>query len=150
MRYQNALMAALVIAALFAAFSTTVKADDGAQALSSAAPPAMIQHIRGECSGRNFNRSRRYDESARYPDGPCDPYPPVPSRRDRDDWEYRRDSRDKHFSDFRRRDRRDIDARDERRSFLRGDEYCGSGCWYRRLKDGYCGHGCDYYVHRKR
>jgi hypothetical protein len=27
-------------------------------------------------------------------------------------------------------------------------EWCGIGCWYRRLTSGYCGRGCDYYFYR--
>lgn len=27
-------------------------------------------------------------------------------------------------------------------------EWCGIGCWYRRLTSGYCGRGCDYYLYR--
>lgn len=27
-------------------------------------------------------------------------------------------------------------------------EWCGVGCWYRRLTSGFCGRGCDYYLYR--
>ncbi|MDZ4790093.1 MAG: hypothetical protein SGJ17_02635 [Hyphomicrobiales bacterium] len=157
-------MAVLVITAQFGAFSYPVKADTGVHFLNPVSPSPLVQQVRSECAGRNFDRSRRYDDDpgyetgrryddhrARYPEnGPCDPYSPRLSRRDRDDWEDRRESRDARFIPSRRRDRRDIEARDERRDRSIDDEYCGSACWYRRLKDGYCGHGCDYYVDRKR
>lgn len=161
MQYHSVKLAMLVAALLLGAHSSNAHAGPVQPVAASAhtATP-LVQQARGNCADRRPARDwrrddRHYDRAPRHRrEGgwhpgyePCDPAPRTFHRRDRykDDW--RDDFHDRRHS---YRERREADVRDNRHDRTRRVEsYCGSLCWYRRLKSGYCGHGCDYYQYRK-